>query len=156
MPAEESAGVGAGVAASAENYADQVAFGAHQGHGFAAERANHLADRLMGRDATIVGSDNAKNGADRIVELDGQHDLSEFVGEDGVDRVGALGPIEADMGDAVADGVGDRGELHGLIVAQGGAGTAVGMMIGYAVVTRAGRGDASRSGHHGRRPAGRR
>jgi hypothetical protein len=38
-----------------------------QGHGFAAERANHLVDKLRLKDATLVGDNNAKNGADRIV-----------------------------------------------------------------------------------------
>lgn len=38
-----------------------------RGHGFAAEHANHLADLYHGNDAQIVGDDNAKNGADRIV-----------------------------------------------------------------------------------------
>ena len=39
-----------------------------RGHGFAAEHANHMADKFMGRDAKIVGDDNAKNGADRVVD----------------------------------------------------------------------------------------
>jgi hypothetical protein len=38
-----------------------------QGHGFAAERGNTKVDRLFGRDARVVGDDNAKGGADRIV-----------------------------------------------------------------------------------------
>lgn len=38
-----------------------------RGHGFAAEHANHLADIYQGKKARIVGADNAKNGADRIV-----------------------------------------------------------------------------------------
>lgn len=42
-------------------------FHGERGHGFAAERANDLYDRLTGKDAKIVGDDNAKNGADRIV-----------------------------------------------------------------------------------------
>lgn len=42
-------------------------FNASQGHGFAAEQANHLYDILTGNDATIVGGDNAKDGADRLV-----------------------------------------------------------------------------------------
>lgn len=42
------------------------------GHGFAAERANNLIDRLKGKKAIIVGDDNAKNGADRkIINRDG-------------------------------------------------------------------------------------
>ena len=39
-----------------------------RGHGFAAEHANHLADLYSGKDARIVGDDNALNGADRIVD----------------------------------------------------------------------------------------
>ncbi len=38
------------------------------GTGFAAEDANHLFDKFAGRDAVLVGGNNAKNGADRIVE----------------------------------------------------------------------------------------
>ena len=37
------------------------------GHGFAAEKANHLYDLLTGNEAKIVGDNNAKNGADRLV-----------------------------------------------------------------------------------------
>jgi len=39
-----------------------------QGHGFAAEKANHRVDRLMWRDAEVLGDNNAKNGADRMVQ----------------------------------------------------------------------------------------
>lgn len=39
-----------------------------RGHGFAAENANHLADILQGKDAKLIGGDNAKNGADRMVD----------------------------------------------------------------------------------------
>ncbi len=39
-----------------------------RGHGFAAEHANHLADIWQGKDAKIVGDDNAKDGADRVVD----------------------------------------------------------------------------------------
>ncbi|WP_250523448.1 MULTISPECIES: hypothetical protein [unclassified Caballeronia] len=38
-----------------------------QGHGVAAERANHMADWLLGKSATLLGDDNAKDGADRMV-----------------------------------------------------------------------------------------
>lgn len=41
---------------------------ASQGHGFAAERANHLYDKLHGKEAVILGDNNAKNGADRMVD----------------------------------------------------------------------------------------
>lgn len=37
------------------------------GHGEMAEEAITLADRLLGLDATVVGRDNAKDGADRVV-----------------------------------------------------------------------------------------
>lgn len=47
---------------------DEEKFHASQGHGFAAERANDLFDKIVGHDAKIVGDDNAKNGADRIVD----------------------------------------------------------------------------------------
>ena len=43
-------------------------FHAVQGHGFAAERANHLYDKLTGHDAQLVGDSNIRNGADRIVD----------------------------------------------------------------------------------------
>lgn len=42
-------------------------FQATQGHGFAAEQANNLHDILTGKDAKIVGGDNAKDGPDRMV-----------------------------------------------------------------------------------------
>lgn len=43
-------------------------FHASQGHGFAAEQANHLHDILTGHDAAVVGGNNAKDGADRRVD----------------------------------------------------------------------------------------
>ena len=42
-------------------------FSTPRGHGFAAERANHIYDTLTGKKAVIVGDDNAANGADRMV-----------------------------------------------------------------------------------------
>lgn len=51
---------------TANNYAEEK-FHGERGHGFAAERANNLYDKLTGNDAQILGDDNAKNGADRIV-----------------------------------------------------------------------------------------
>ena len=39
-----------------------------RGHGFAAEQANHLVDMYLGKDSQLVGNDNIKNGADRIVD----------------------------------------------------------------------------------------
>ena len=42
------------------------------GHGFAAERANNLIDRLHGLNATVVGDNNVANGPDRkIINRDG-------------------------------------------------------------------------------------
>lgn len=38
------------------------------GHGFAAESANNLNDKLKGKRAEITGIDNKKNGADRIIK----------------------------------------------------------------------------------------
>lgn len=43
-------------------------FHARQGHGFAAERTNTLYDNWHGHKAKVVGDDNAKNGADRVVD----------------------------------------------------------------------------------------
>lgn len=51
---------------TANNYAEEKFHGA-RGHGYAAERANNLYDRFTGNNADILGDDNAKNGADRIV-----------------------------------------------------------------------------------------
>lgn len=49
-----------------KTYGEEKFHGA-RGHGFAAERANDLYDGFTGKNATIVGDDNAKDGADRIV-----------------------------------------------------------------------------------------
>ena len=38
-----------------------------QGHGFAAERGNHIVDRVRLKNARILGENNARNGADRLV-----------------------------------------------------------------------------------------
>lgn len=57
--------------ASVENgaHADRLTrFNARQGHGYAAEQANHLLDKITGKDAVILGDDNAKNGPDRMVD----------------------------------------------------------------------------------------
>jgi hypothetical protein len=68
MKKEDLPGTALGVTRSSQNYADNVVFGASRGHGFAGEKANHLKDVLSGKDAHIVGRDNAKNGADRLVD----------------------------------------------------------------------------------------
>ncbi|MEM9217200.1 MAG: hypothetical protein AAGD25_23005 [Cyanobacteria bacterium P01_F01_bin.150] len=67
MEKEEITGISSGVIGSAENYSDNVVLGANRGHGFAAEKANHLNDVFQGKDARIVGGNNLKNGADRLV-----------------------------------------------------------------------------------------
>ena len=57
--------------ASVENAAQSesiVRFNGEQGHGFAAERANHLLDKIKGKDSVILGDDNVKNGPDRMVD----------------------------------------------------------------------------------------
>jgi hypothetical protein len=43
-------------------------FNTPRGHGFAAERANHLVDKFKFKDVRILGDDNSKYGADRIVD----------------------------------------------------------------------------------------
>lgn len=64
----ESGGLGIGAYYIVNNQFEEEKFHARQGHGFAAERANTLLDKLTGHDAKIIGDDNAKNGADRIVD----------------------------------------------------------------------------------------
>lgn len=61
-------GVASGAYGQVNKSYNEEKFHARQGHGFAAERANDLYDRLTGHDAKIVGDDNIKNGADRIVD----------------------------------------------------------------------------------------
>lgn len=64
----ESAGLGIGTYHTVNNQYEEEKFHARQGHGFAAERANNLFDRLTGHKAKILGDNNAKNGADRVVD----------------------------------------------------------------------------------------
>jgi len=45
---KEIPGVGIGSYQSSENYADNVVLGAKRGHGFAAEKANHIKDVFEG------------------------------------------------------------------------------------------------------------
>jgi len=52
---------------SAQMFVEQKKFRARQGHGYAAERANHIEDVLDGKKSKIVGGDNKKNGPDRNV-----------------------------------------------------------------------------------------
>ena len=42
-------------------------FSSRTGHGFAAERGNNLIDVYHGKNASVVGDDNIKNGADRLI-----------------------------------------------------------------------------------------
>ena len=56
-------------ALAGENLANTQIFkySGETGHGFSAEDANHLADKLSGKKAEIVGTSNTLNGADRLV-----------------------------------------------------------------------------------------
>lgn len=45
----------------------QSKFTALQGHGFAAERGNNLIDNIKGNNAKVIGDNNVKNGADRLI-----------------------------------------------------------------------------------------
>lgn len=64
----EASGIGTANYGEVNKSYDEEKFHASQGHGFAAERANNMVDMLHGKDARIVGDDNSKNGADRIVD----------------------------------------------------------------------------------------
>ena len=63
-----SAGYAAGAFGNINKQYEEEKFHAEQGHGFAAERANTLYDRLKGYDAKIIGDDNKLNGPDRLVD----------------------------------------------------------------------------------------
>lgn len=67
-PGSEAVGINVGNYGNVNKLYEEEKFHSRQGHGFAAERANHLYDKMTGHDAKIVGDDNAKNGADRIVD----------------------------------------------------------------------------------------
>lgn len=62
----QDAGMHLGVKNTANTVADQVVFNSRQGHGYAGEHANHLADKMMGKKAKLVGKGNEKDGADRL------------------------------------------------------------------------------------------
>ena len=64
----EVAGRAVAVNESAKHVADHVVLNAEQGHGYAAEKANHLVDTLLGRNSEIVGGDLAKHGPDKLVD----------------------------------------------------------------------------------------
>lgn len=63
-----AAGITYGNVSNASTNYGMDKFNTPKGHGFAAERANHIYDKLTGKDAKIVGDDNAKWGADRVVD----------------------------------------------------------------------------------------
>ena len=65
---QDSSGTVFGNISNASTIYGELKFNASRGHGFAAERANHLLDVLSGKNAYIIGDDNAKNGADRLVD----------------------------------------------------------------------------------------
>lgn len=54
--------------AQAWNTNHRIVAAGGQGHGIAAEHANHKVDALLGRKAELLGADNAKHGADRVVD----------------------------------------------------------------------------------------
>lgn len=62
-----AAGRGVGAHRMVNQLFDQEKLHARQGHGFAAEQANNLHDRLRGEEARVLGDDFSKNGPDRIV-----------------------------------------------------------------------------------------
>lgn len=65
---EDSGGLIFGNVSNASTLYNMDKFNTMRGHGFAAENANHLYDKVLGKDAELVGGNNAKNGADRIVD----------------------------------------------------------------------------------------
>lgn len=65
--ASKSAGINYGILKNAKIYSDNIVYQCERGHGFAAEKANHLIDLFKGKKAEHIGTDNVKNGADRIV-----------------------------------------------------------------------------------------
>lgn len=62
------AGMATGATESAAHNDRLNRFHARQGQGYAAEQTNDLIDTIHGKDAQILGDDNAKNGADRMVD----------------------------------------------------------------------------------------
>lgn len=70
--ANQAAGIGAGmnlgIVSNASTLYGFPKFNARQGHGYAAERANHVIDLLHGKKSIILGDDNLKWGADRAVD----------------------------------------------------------------------------------------
>jgi hypothetical protein len=54
----------------AQSYTENIRLQSRQGHGIAAERANHMIDKLLGKDVQLTGDSNAKNGPDRVEHVD--------------------------------------------------------------------------------------
>lgn len=67
IPQGDTTGVVYGNVGVGETMYEMNKFQARQGHGFAAERAEHINDIYHGEDAQILGDNNAKDGADRLV-----------------------------------------------------------------------------------------
>lgn len=63
----DAAGVVYGNVGVGETTYEMNKFHGKQGHGFAAERAEHIHDIYHGSEAQILGDDNSKDGADRLV-----------------------------------------------------------------------------------------
>lgn len=68
LSGSDIAGIVYGNVSNASTIYGMDKFSTPRGHGFAAERANHLYDKVTGKNAKIVGDDNAKWGADRTVD----------------------------------------------------------------------------------------
>lgn len=68
ISSQDVAGIVYGNVSNASTIYGEQKFNASRGHGFAAERANHLFDKLTGKRAYIIGDDNTKDGADRLVD----------------------------------------------------------------------------------------
>jgi len=61
------AGLSYGAFKSAQHFNEHHILNSSRGHGFAAEKLNHLSDVFNGNDAKIVGANNLKSGPDRVV-----------------------------------------------------------------------------------------
>ena len=63
----ETGGITYGNVGVNETTYEMSRFQGRQGHGYAAERAEHVIDIYQGKDAQILGDNNIKDGADRLV-----------------------------------------------------------------------------------------
>lgn len=61
-------GLCAGISESAKKYAENIKSNLPRGHGFRFEEEQNKVDQSLGKDTKIVGGNNAKNGADRVVD----------------------------------------------------------------------------------------